>query len=652
MPDRIGVFVCWCGANIASTVKIEEVIEQVKQLPGVALAKDYMYMCSDPGQQLVRDSIVSDKLNGVIVASCSPRMHEATFRKAADSVGLNPYLVEIANIREQCSWVHQNEPETATAKAVNIIEAALEKVRVNRALVPIEVSLNKRTLIVGGGIAGITAACDLTGAGYEVVLVEKGPALGGKLLKLHRSYPYLIDPKIYAAEKAGQLIGHSKATVYLQSEVKNLEGYVGNFTVNIDKKPPYINDRCNFCGRCIEVCPVSVPDGFNENVNNRKAIHYYAEHAVPKLIRIDPDACLHFKDGSCSACKEACEQDAVDFGMEKETIEEHVGSIILATGYRLYENSNFKEYGGGELPDVIDALTFERMLDDGGPTDGKVVRPSTGEEVKSVLWVQCAGSRDPEFHKPYCSRACCNYTIKQARLFKDKYPKSAAYISYMDIRTDSKGCEEFYQETQEEQRIVYVRGRVSKIYRRDNKLAVSIVDTLSRLALEIETDLVVLANAMVPAEGIEELAGLVRATIDGYGFLTETHIKLYPVESSTKGVFLAGCAQSPKDITDSVSQALAATGKIMTTYAKDTLLQDPLVAEVDRLVCSGCGICVEACPYGAREVNEYSGIAEVNRALCEGCGACVAACPNKACELINQTSIQNLQMIEVFQQEG
>jgi heterodisulfide reductase subunit A len=569
MSERIGVFVCWCGANIASTVEVEKVTEAISRISDVVLATDYMYMCSDPGQQLIREKISEEKLDGVVVSSCSPRMHEATFRKAAESAGLNPYLVEIANIREQCSWVHQDDKQKATAKAISIIKAALEKVRRNGALVPIEVELTKRTLIVGGGISGMMAALELADAGYETIIVEKEPCLGGKLNRLNKTYPYLMDAGTYLDEKRQQVEEHENITVYTNSEIDSLDGFVGNFTAHI-----------------------------------------------------------------------------------AGSIEEKIGAVIMATGYRLYETGNFPEYGGGELADVIDALTFEEMLKSDGPTGGRIIRPSTGEEARSVLWIKCAGSRDPEFHKPYCSRVCCLYTVKQAKLYRQKHPEGTAFISYMDIRTDTKEGEEFYNQAMEEERLVYVRGRVSKVYKRGSTLVASIVDTLTKIALQIETDLVVLANAMVPTEGIEELAKKMRATIDGNGFFTETHIKLYPVESSTKGVYLAGCAQAPKDITDSVSQALAATGKILSLFAGETLKQDPLTARVDPDVCSGCAVCVEACPYGAREVNRITLISEVNRALCEGCGACIAACPNKACELINQTSIQNLEMINTLQEAG
>jgi heterodisulfide reductase subunit A len=651
MPKRIGVFVCWCGANIASSVDVNKVVEEIKKVPDVVFATNYMYMCSDPGQQLVKEHIVEDNLNGVVVCSCSPRMHENTFRKAAQSVGLNPFLVEIANIREQCSWVHQGNKPVATAKAINIIKGVIEKVRRNIELVPNEISLNKRTLVIGGGISGIMASLDLAEAGYEVVLVEKEQSIGGKLLQIYKTVPYLKPADDYILSRAEQILNNKNISLYTYSEISNLDGYVGNFEVTIKNKASYVDsNKCNNCNKCLEVCPVSVPDEFNGGLSNRKAIHYLSEKALPKRLIIDKENCLYFKDGSCSKCVDVCEKKAIDFNMEDKEVKEIVGAIVIATGYKLYSTDNFKEYGGGQLKDVIDSLTFERMLDPEGPTKGKIIKPSNGKEAKSVLWVKCAGSRDPEFHKPYCSRVCCIYTAKQAKIYKQRVTDGKAFISYMDVRTDCKGFEEFYHDTTENERVVYIRGRVSKIYQNGDKLVVYTADTISGESLALDVDLVVLANAIIPTEGVEELAKKLRATIDEYGFFSETHIKLYPVESSTKGVYLSGCAQSPKDITDSVSQALASTGKIMTLFANDKLSQDPLIAMVDPLVCSGCGICVEICPYGARQLNPITKISDVNKALCQGCGACIAACPNKACELINQTSIQTIRMINAYQE--
>ena len=397
-----------------------------------------------------------------------------------------------------------------------------------------------------------------------------------------------------------------------------------------------------------------MPDEFNRGLSQRGAIFRYNQGSEHQLPIINRDDCLHFSDGEqengekCQLCVDACAEQAIDLGAIRSLQEELVGAIVMATGYDVYSPANLPEYGGGRLPDVIDGLAFERLLDPKGPTGGRIVRPSDGRVPKSVVFIQCAGSRDPERHKAYCSRACCMYTAKQARLYKRQVDDGTAYISYMDIRSDSRDFEEFVQQGMEEENLVYIRGRVAKVFPEGDVLKVFTADTLSGRQLEIEADLVVLAMAMEPKSGVRELAKKMNVTIDGDGFLSETHIKLYPVESSTKGVYLAGCGQSPKDITDTVSQALATSGKIQTMFSNETLIADPLIAEVKEDVCSGCGICIDICPYGARIMDDFKRISMVNQAVCQGCGACIAACPNKACELINSTSRQFIRMVDDF----
>ncbi len=652
---KLGVFVCWCGSNIASSVDVDKAVEEAGKLDGVVHAENYMYMCSDPGQQKVKDTIVEKELDGVVVACCSPRMHENTFRKAAGSVGLNSYLLEIANIREQCSWVHQNNKPVATAKAINIIKATLDKVKDNLPLETLTIELTKRVCVVGGGIAGIMAALDLADAGYQVVIVEKEPAIGGHTAQISSSFPYFQNVSDLLKEKIKAVFEHPNIKVYVNSEVEILDGYVGNFNVTIKTRPAFVDtEKCTSCGECLTACPVSLPDEFNRGLSQRGAIFRYgsgSEGAIPVLRQED---CGYFDDSGraeeerCRACVQACPENAIDLGALPGRSEEFVGAIIMATGYDLYSPANLPEYGGGAIPDVVDALAFERMLDPNGPTGGKVICPSDGRIPKSVMFIQCAGSRDPERHKAYCSRACCMYTAKQARLYKRQVEDGTAFISYMDIRSDSRDFEEFVQAGMEQENLVYIRGRVAKVFEENGRLKVFTADTLTGRQITLEADLVVLAMAMEPKAGVRELAKKMNVTIDGDAFLTETHIKLYPVESSTKGVYLAGCGQAPKDITDTVSQALATAGKIQTMFSNETLIADPLIAEVKDDVCSGCGICIEICPYGARVMNVFTRISEVNQAVCQGCGACIAACPNKACELINSTSRQFLKVIGDF----
>jgi heterodisulfide reductase subunit A len=649
LMKKLGVFICHCGVNIAGTVDVKSVAEKMGKLDDVAHSTEYIYMCSEPGQQLIREAIKEKGLEGIVVACCSPSMHENTFRKAVKSQGMNPYCCEIANIREQCSWVHQREKEKATQKAEEIISATLEKVRKNEHLEAISVAINRRALVIGGGIAGITAALDLADGGYEVVFIEREAALGGHMAQLSKTFPEL-DPALSSLlMKTMEVERHPKIHLYCYSELEDVKGYVGNFDLVIHKKATYVDwDKCNGCGLCIEHCPVEYVSTFERGLGMRKAIDKLYPQGVPNRPVIQKEHCRYFVDGSCRKCEEVCPEKAIRFNQEGERVEQKVGAIVVATGYELYPREQLGEYGYGEIPDVIDGLTFERMLSSDGPTKGKIRRPSDGKVPKEMVFIQCVASRDPDRYMPYCSRVCCMYTAKQAKIYKEQIPDGQPYIFYMDIRSDCKGYEEFLQKTIEEKGLLYLRGRVSRVFQDDGKVRILGVDTLTGRMVEVAADMVVLATAMVPSEGVKDLAAKLRATVDRHGFLTEAHIKLYPVESSTKGIYLAGCGQGPKDISDTVSQASATASKIQALLSTDTLLQDPLIAYVDELICSGCGICVEVCPYEAREMDPRKGNSIVQSALCQGCGACIAACPNNACELRNTRAGQVLRMVDTF----
>ncbi len=646
---KLGVFICHCGVNIAGTVDVKSVAEKIGTIEDVSHSTDYIYMCSEPGQQIIRDAIREKGLEGVVVACCSPSMHENTFRKAVHSQGMNPYLCEIANIREQCSWVHQKEKEEATRKAAEIIVATLEKVKRNDLLEAIAVAINRNVLVIGGGIAGLTASLDLAEGGYHVILVEREPALGGHMAQLSKTFPDLDPAFGDLIAKASEVEKHSKIDLYCYSELEEVKGYVGNFDLSIRKKAVFVDwKKCSGCGICVEHCPVEYVSEFERGIGVRKAIDLHYPDNVPNKPVIRREHCRFFIDGSCRRCEEVCPERAVDFGQKDEKVEQKVGAIVVATGYDLYPKGQLGEYGYGEIPDVIDGLAFERMLFPNGPTKGKIIRPSDGKVPKEMVFIQCVASRDPDRYMPYCSRICCMYTAKHATLYKEQVPDGQPYIFYMDIRSDCKGYEEFLQKTIEEKGILYLRGRVSRIFQDNGRVRILGVDTLTGKMVEVAADMVVLATAIVPSQGVKDLAAKLRATVDRHGFLTEAHIKLYPVESSTKGIYLAGCGQSPKDISDTVSQASATASKIQALLSTDKLLQDPLIAFVDENICSGCGICVEICPYEAREMDLHRGISVVHSALCQGCGACIASCPNNACELRNGSANQVLRMLDTF----
>jgi len=648
---RIGVFVCHCGINIAGTVDIKRVVEAVKNFPGVVYVEDYKYMCSDPGQNLIREKIKSEKLDGVVIAACSPTLHEKTFRNTVSQAGINPYNCEIANIREQCSWVHTNMEE-ATEKAIRIVKSIVAKTLLDESLVPIKSPVVKRALVVGGGIAGIQAALNIANSGYEVVLVEKEPSIGGRMAQFSETFPTLDCAQCILTPKMVDVASNENIKLLTYSEVVDVSGSVGNFKVKIKKKAKSVDyEKCTGCGICVEKCPVKVPNEFDRGMSERKAIYTQFPQAVPNKPVIDRENCTYFQKGKCRLCERVCPFGAIDFEQEDEVIEEEVGAIVLATGYELYDVSNMGEYGGGELEDVIDGLTFERLLSSSGPTSGEVRRPSDGKVPKTVVFVKCVGSRDPEHHFPYCSKVCCMYTTKHAMLYKHRVPDGKAYIFYMDVRTAGKGYEEFYQRAQEEDGVVYLRGKVSKIYKSDGKLIVDGFDTLTGRKVQVEADMVVLAMAIRPSSGAEKLFNLLKVSTDANGFLTEAHPKLRPVESLTAGIFLVGCAQGPKDIPDSVSQANAAASMISVMFSQDYLIHEPIITGVNEDLCSGCGICVAVCPYDARKISREKGTVEVNEILCEACGACAAACPSGAAQQKNLTDRQIISMIKAILEE-
>lgn len=645
---RTGVFICHCGINIAGTVDVEKVSKELACHEGVVFSKDYVYMCSDPGQKLIQDAIKEQNLDNVVVACCSPSLHESTFRNATKAAGLNPYQCEIANIREQCSWVHKNK-ENATKKAVKITKSIVEKAKQNESLEPISIPVTKRALVIGGGIAGIQAALDIANGGHDVILVEKSPSIGGHMIQLSETFPTLDCSQCIMTPKMVEVSKHPKIKLMTYSEVQEISGYVGNFKVKILKKPTFVDpDKCTLCDECTKVCPVVVENEFDLGLTGRRAIYIPFPQAIPATYTLDINNCPGLLPIACGKCADVCEPNAIDYDQRPEIIEEEVGAIVVATGYDLYGKGKIAEYGYGKYPDVLDGLQFERLLSASGPTKGKILRPSDHQEPKEVVFIQCCGSRDPEMHKSYCSKICCMYTAKHAMLYKHHVPDGQAYIFYIDIRSGGKNYEEFVQRAVEEDGVVYLRGKVSKIFQNNGKVTVWGVDTLTGKDIEINADMVVLAMAMQPAEGSEEVVKKLKVAIDKDGFLAEAHPKLRPVESVTSGMYLAGAAQAPKDIPEVVAQASGAASKVQSLFSADRLQHDPIVAVVDEDVCSGCKLCIPICPYDARIFDEEKGIVTVNEVLCEGCGSCIAACPSGAAQQKNFTDDQIYSMVDII----
>lgn len=660
--QKIGVFVCWCGSNIAGTVDVAAVAEAVRQIPDVAFATDYKYMCSEQGQAIIRQAVQDYQLDRIVVCSCSPRMHEATFRKCAESVGINPYMVEIANIREQCSWVLKDKAE-ATAKAIKLAKAAIAKVRFNTPLHAGKSSVVKRALVIGGGIAGIQTALDIAEAGYKVDIVEKEPTIGGRMAQLDKTFPTLDCSACILTPKMVDAAQHENITLYTYSEVEKVSGFVGNFDVTIRKKARSVKaDMCSGCGLCTEKCPSrKTPSEFDMNLKNRGAIYIPFAQAIPKVPVIDRDACLKFKTGKCGICSMVCPCDAIDYTQQDELITEKYGAIVLATGFELLPLDKFGDLGWGASKDVISSLQLERLTNAAGPTEGHLVCPSSGKEPKSVVIVSCVGSRDTtERGKTYCSKICCMYNAKHAMYIREKYPNVDVTVFYIDVRTPGKGFDEFQRRVVEEYGVHYVRGQVGKVVvDGDGKLTVFASDLNSGRHLMLFPDLVVLAAAVKPAPDARKLATMLTASIDNDDFYVEAHPKLRPVESPTAGIFLSGMCQGPKDIPETVSQAGAAAAKVIGLLAKDHLETNPCTAVCQENICSGCKTCAHVCPYGAityadkqiitlNGTREQRTVAVVNGALCQGCGACTVACPSTAMDLKGFTNKQILAEVDAL----
>jgi heterodisulfide reductase subunit A len=662
--SRIGVFTCWCGENIARTVDVDKVTEAVAQIPGVRCSVHYKYMCSDPGQTMIRDKIASERLDALVVASCSPHMHMKTFRNAASLAGINPYLVEMANIREHCSWVHHDRVK-ATQKAIELIRMSVEKVRRNRALEPIKVPVTKRALVIGGGVAGIQAALDIADSGYEVVLVEREPSIGGKMAGLSETFPTLDCSQCILTPRMVEVGQHPNIKLYSYSEVEGVDGYVGNFKVTLRQKARYVDiDKCTGCGECWNVCPLKKNlSEFDFGMGFRRAIYVPFPQAVPARPVIDKNACTKIKKGGCGLCEKKCLANAINFKDQDRIVEESVGAIVVATGYQLYKISQtqgngklsgYGEYGYGRYKDVIDSLQFERLLSASGPTGGVIKRPSDGAVPKTVAFISCVGSRDNAKGLSYCSKICCMYTAKHTMLYKHKVHEGQAHVFYMDIRSGGKNYDEFVRRAIEQDGARYHRGRVSKITEENGKLIVRGADTLANVPLTVEADMVVLASAMRPSKGAEELAQKLGIGYDEFGFFSESHPKLRPVETNAAGVFICGACHAPKDIPEAVAQASAAASKVQVMFGHTEMTREPEIANINEQTCAACFACVRTCPYHAiekAEIRTPQGVlvkrtARVNPGLCLGCGTCVSVCPSKSADLEGFSEQQIYAMVE------
>ncbi|MDD4648581.1 MAG: CoB--CoM heterodisulfide reductase iron-sulfur subunit A family protein [Desulfoplanes sp.] len=669
---KVGVYVCHCGSNIAGVVDVAAVREYAETLPDVVVSREYLFMCSDPGQELIRKDIKDGLVDRVVVAACTPRTHEPIFRKALESAGLNKYFFEMANIRDQDSWVHGDDHAGATRKAKQLVASAVAKAANLEALEDTYVDVTQAAMVVGGGVAGIFAALDLANMGHKVYLVEKEPSIGGVMAQLDKTFPTNDCSACILTPIMVEVGTHPNIEMLTYAEVEDVDGYIGNFKVKVRKKQTYVDwTKCTGCGACAEACPAKVPDSFNCGMNDRGAAYIHFPQAVPKKAVVDMKHCLNCaghkigqepriskKTGEpmLAPCEKACAADAINRSLpwnpEGELIEIEVGTVVLATGYRVMEKEHFKEYAP-DSPNVLTALQMERLISATGPTGGKLLRPSDGKKPKVLDFISCVGSRDIRHHT-YCSRVCCMYMIKQARLLMEKYPDLEIYMHFIDVRTPGKDFDEYYTHAAE-MGIHFIKGKPGGIEMLpDDRLRVLGYDSAMGENIEVDADLVILATAIELPEDAQKLAQKFSMTMDGSGFFKELHPKLKPVDTPIEGVFLAGCCQGPKDIPDTVAQAKAAAASAAIPLAQKRVKIEPILSEVYPEKCSGCGICVPLCPYNAISLKPYADRprAVIDMTQCKGCGVCASACPSGAIILHGYTDDQIYSQIAALTQSA
>jgi heterodisulfide reductase subunit A len=655
---KIGVYVCHCGLNIARTVDVQDVANYAGSLPRVKVARDYRYLCSNPGQDLIKTDIKELGLNRVVIASCSPRLHEVTFRNVCQSAGLNPYLYEQANIREQCSWVHENR-ELATRKAKELVKAAVKRVYFQEPLQVKEAPVNPNVLIVGSGIAGMQAALDIAGGGKKVYLVEKDPAIGGHMAQLDRTFPTLDCSECILTPKMTDVGHHPFIELMTYSEVEEVTGSIGDFKVKVRRKARYVDEaKCVGCGLCEEKCPWKTDSEYEMGLVKRKAAYIPFPQAVPHVATIDKNICVYIKSGGkkCGACLKFCDAKAIDFNQTDRIVELNVGSIIVATGYDQFNPSVIPRYGYGKYDNVITGLEFERMTCAAGPTAGKIFLKN-GTVPQSVAIVHCVGSRDKNFHE-YCSRVCCTYALKYGQAAKE-LAKADIFSFYIDMRCYGEGFEEYYERVSEIG-VNFIRGKVGRITdqavsdEEKGKLIVVAEDTLLGKIIRVPVDMVILCAAIEPRHDADKVAQIFSINRREDGFFMERHVKLDPVATATDGIFIAGCCEAPRDIPDSVAQASAAAGKVLSLISKGSVTLGSAIAQVDETKCQGCGRCEEYCTSQASKVINKNGVlvCSVNEALCRGCGICAVVCPAGAKSIKHFTKQEILAQVSALTEEN
>ncbi|MHA1384259.1 MAG: 4Fe-4S binding protein [Candidatus Helarchaeota archaeon] len=642
---RIGVFICHCGVNIGGVVNISELRDFSKKLDDVVFVEESEFMCSSIGQNLIKTSAKKYNLNRILIASCSPKMHELTFRDLLKEINLNPYLLEIVNLREQCSWCHSEFPKAATEKAKNLIKMAVARLKYLEPLASKEVPIKRQTLIIGGGIAGMRAAIDVSKQGFPVYLLEKKPYLGGHIVQHNILYPNHSNPsEVY--NKFVKQIKNEDLKIILNSELEKVEGYIGNYRITIKKHPEYVNNLCNLCGECEKVCPIEINNEFNFFMNKCKAIHLPFPNVYPRKYIIDYRSCT-----KCGKCLEICKRNAINLKAKEETVEFEVGTIIVATGFEIYTPVN--EYGFGNSSNIITLLELERLLNKSGPTQGEIKRLSDGKKPKRIVFIGCVGSREPsdvDTLRHYCSRICCSSIMMNSIHLKEIAPDIDLVVLYRDLRTHGRGHERLYTLARKNG-VKFIRYSVENkpeviIESKKDNFSIKVYDTSLQTNFIIPCDVIVLASATIAPLESDTRTTKLRITLSQ----DELHPKLAPLDTISKGIYVAGAAQGPKDVIDSIAQASGAAAKVIIPMEQGQIPIESIVAQINENLCSGCGICEESCAFNAIKLESINSIkvAKVIEAACKGCGVCGASCPAGAIKMLHFTDKQIYSALEAL----